>query len=70
MAEAVKQGYLGYIFFVIQMKGVKNFTPNKKMDPDFDRVLKEASEKGVKLLAYDCYVTENTIKLGNKVPIV
>jgi len=52
------------------MPSVKSFTPNKKMDPDFDRVLKEASEKGVKLLAYDCYITENTIKPGNKVPIL
>ncbi len=70
MIQAVEQGYQGYIFFVIQMKGVKSFTPNKKMDPEFARTLKEARERGVRLLAYDCYVSENMIKLGNRVPII
>ena len=28
LCEATKEGYEAYIFFVIQMKGVRYFTPN------------------------------------------
>lgn len=70
MIEAVKQGYLGYIFFLIQIPGVESFTPNQKMDPDFAQAISFASKNGVKLLAYDCHVTENMIKLGKRVPIL
>lgn len=33
LAEAVKAGYEAYILFVIQMKGIREFTPNQKRIP-------------------------------------
>lgn len=70
MIEAVKQGYEGSIIFVIQMKNVNYFTPNKEMDPDFSDALKKASEAGVRIKAYDCHVTEDEIIWGDEVPVV
>ena len=70
MIKAVKEGYAGYIIFLIQLKGAEEFTPNYKTDPEFAKNLKLAEESGVKLLAYDCLVTEDSITLNKEVPII
>lgn len=70
MAKAVQEGYEGYIFFLIQMKGIKYFTPNEKMDKEFASALKYARDNGVKILAYDSSVTENEIIMGNEISVV
>lgn len=69
MIEAVKNGYAGYIFFLIQMKEVGYFTPNKHTDPEFTKALNLAAKKGVKILAYDSIVSRDAILLGDKVDI-
>ena len=70
MTEAVKAGYRGCIFFLIQLKGVQYFTPNSLMDPEFNKALLEASKNGVEILAYDSVVNENSIELGSKIPVI
>lgn len=70
MIHAVAAGYGGYIFLLIQMKGVHCFRPNIKMDPDFAQALTLADAKGVTVLAYDAQVREDEIILGNKIPII
>lgn len=70
MIKAVEEGYQGYIFFLIQMKGVISFSPNSKTDKAFAAALKLAAEKGVKLLAYDSFVEEDKIVIGDRVDIV
>lgn len=59
LAKAAERGYLAYVLFVIQMKGVKYFTPNRKTHLEFAKALKEVSDAGVKVLAFDCMVEEN-----------
>ena len=70
LKEAVKNGYEAYVFFVIQMKGVKYFTPNKDTHPEFCLALKDAAESGVNVLAYDCEVKEDEICISDSVPVV
>ncbi len=70
MIKAVENGYKGYIFFLIQMKGVKSFSPNSKTDSNFAAALKLAVQKGVILLAYDSLVREDEIIIGDRVEIV
>jgi sugar fermentation stimulation protein A len=70
MIKAVGEGYGGYIFFLIQMKGVNAFTPNSLRDPRLAMALKEAREKGVTILVYDSIVTENHILLGSPVKLL
>lgn len=69
MIKAVEDGYAGFIFFLIQMKGVKYFTPFELRDPEFAEALKLASEKGVKILAYDSIVYEDEITIGAPVEV-
>lgn len=70
LCAAVKEGYESYVFFVIQMKHVKYFTPNMDTHPAFGAALKRAKAAGVHILAYDCIVSENSISIGQNVPVV
>ncbi len=70
MIKAVEEGYAGFIIFLIQMKGVKYFTPHELRDPEFARALKLAHEKGVTILAYDSIVQEDEITIGTPVDVL
>lgn len=70
MIKAVEAGYGGTIFFLIQMKNVQYFKPNAATDKEFSKALTLAAAKGVRLLAYDSFVCENEIVLGDRVPIL
>ncbi len=69
LAEAVKAGYRAYIIFVVQMENVKYFTPNRKTHPEFAQALLEASRAGVKVLAWDCLVTPDSMEINRQVPV-
>jgi len=69
MIDAVKEGYRGIIFFLIQMKGPKIFRLNWHMDRAFAEAIKLASENGVEILAYDSIVENNSIYLDKKIKI-
>ena len=70
LIRAKKDGYEAYVFFVIQMKDVRYFTPNTDTHPAFAEALKGAAEAGVKILAYDCEVTPESIAVRNPVDVV
>lgn len=70
LAEAVQEGWQAYVFFVIQMKDVCFFTPNRDTHPEFAKALLHASEKGVKILAYDCQVSKDEVHIKDPVPVV
>lgn len=69
LAEAVKKGYKAYILLVVQMKGVKYFTPNRDTHPEFADALVEAEREGVEILAYDCEVTKDSMGIHKPVPV-
>ena len=69
MIEAVKEGYKGVIFFLIQMKGPKEFRLNWKMDEKFAQAIKLASENGVEIIAYDSIVSDNGIYINKPIEI-
>ena len=70
LIEATKQGYECYVLFVIQMKGIEYFVPNRETQPAFADVLLRASGSGVRVLAYDCLVTQNSMTLDRPVEVV
>ncbi len=70
LIQARHAGYRCFVMFVIQMQGVKYFTPNKDTHPEFAEVLCRAREEGVELLAYDCLVTPETLEVNRPVPII
>ena len=69
LAEAVNEGYEAYLFFVVQMKGVKYFTLNSETDPKFAEAVRKAEEGGVKIIAYDCKVTAESMEINERVKI-
>lgn len=62
-------GYETYVMFLIQMSGPKVFSPNYDMHEEFGKEVEKAYKAGVKVLAYDCIVKEDTITLGDPVDI-
>lgn len=70
LVRAKKEGYETYVFFVIQMKDVRYFTPNTDTHPAFAETLKKAAAAGVKILAYDCEVTSDSITICEPVDVV
>lgn len=69
MISAVKEGYIGVIFFLIQMKGPHIFKLNSEMDPKFAEAIKLAYENNVDIIAYDSIVSTNNIILGDKIEV-
>lgn len=69
LTEAVREGYGAYVLFVIQMGSVRSLHPNDATDPEFGRALRQAAAQGVRILAVDCAVTEDTMTIGEFVPV-
>lgn len=70
LMRAGKEGYETYVFFVIQMKDVRYFTPNTDTHPAFAEALSRAAAAGVKILAYDCTVEPDKIAIADPVDVV
>lgn len=69
LSSAVKEGYECYVLFVVQMKGVKFFEPNRENGDDFYIALKNAKNAGVKILAYDCIVQRDSLEIDERVEV-
>ena len=70
LCNCVDLGYEAYIIFVIQMKGVEYFKPNSKTHPEFEIALKNAFNKGVNILAFDCDVNPDSIFINNEIKVI
>ena len=70
LQRCVEDGFGAYVLFVIQMSEVKHLHPNDATDPSFGRALREAAAAGVQVLAVDCDVTEDSMTIGQFVPVV
>ncbi len=70
LISCINDGYEAYILFVIQMKGITLFTPNYDTHREFGDALCKAEKAGVKILAVDCIVTENTIVIDDYIKIM
>lgn len=69
LEKALEEGYFAYIIFVVQLKGIRYFEPNDATHPLFGQALREAEKKGVKVLAYDCFVSADSIELADQVEV-
>ncbi len=70
LCNCVQEGYGAYIFFVVQMKNVKYFTPNEKTHPEFAQALRVAKQEGVQIYAVDCKVTPKEMKIEDFVDVI
>ena len=69
LERCVQEGYQAWAVFVIQMEGVRHFSPNWATHPQFGQALIQAQSAGVRLLAMDCHVTETSLAIRAQVPI-
>jgi len=65
LEASLEEGYEAYLMFLIQMTGPIAFIPNYEMHEEFATEVEKARALGVKVLAYDCEVSEDSISLGN-----
>ncbi len=69
LIEAKRQGYSASIIFVIQMKGVHRFEPNRAAHAAFADALQEAAAAGVEIQAFDCIVTRDSLTGDLSIPV-
>ena len=64
------EGWRCVLLVVIQMKGVRLFTPNWETQPEFGYALIEARSAGVEILAMDCDVRPGEVRIDRPVPVM
>ena len=70
LTACMAEGYEAAVCFVIQMAGMKQFSPNDATHPEFGQALREAAEAGVRVLAMECAVTPDSLKITRSIPVV
>ena len=69
LVRARLEGYEAVVCFVLQMAGMRSFSPNDETHPAFGEALRQAEAAGVQILAVECQVTPETLQISKEVPI-
>ena len=69
LVRCLEDGYEAYLLFVIQMADLRRFEPNWDTHPAFGEALLRARDAGVRILAYDCVVRPDSIRLNSPVEL-
>ena len=69
LAALKNEGFGAAILFVIQMKGITEFRPNDTTHKAFGDALRKAEKSGVKLYAYDCIITPDSMTIDQPVKL-
>ena len=67
LITAKKKGYDSYILYLIQREDCKSFKIAKDIDQEYKKAFGEALKNGVKILCYDCKLSNEEIKLNNQI---
>ena len=69
LCHCLEQGYEAAIVFVVQMSGMRYFTPNRRTHAAFATALEQAAASGVQLMALTCAVTPDSLIINGTLPI-
>lgn len=69
LATCADNGIGAMVLFVVQMKGVSQFRPNRVTHPEFADALAAAERAGVKIYAVDCKVAEGVAEIDGFLPV-
>lgn len=69
LVRAMEAGFDAYVIFVIQMSGMKHFEPNDTTHPEFGAELRRAAARGVKVVAAECDVRPDSVRISGTIPI-
>ncbi len=70
LAACRRAGYEAAVCFVLQMAGMRSFSPNDATHPAFGAALRAAAEAGVSVLAVECTVPADRLTLAKPVPVL
>ena len=70
LRRAVEEGWAATLFFVVQMEGVRSVAPNDRTHPAFGAALRQAVAAGVRVEAWDCAVTPDSLSIRRPVPVL
>lgn len=69
LVHLIERGYTAEMLFVVQRTDVKAFAPAAQIDPDYARLLKAATEKGLLVTAVAFEISENGISMSRVLPV-
>lgn len=69
LIRAKENGFYASVIFVIQMEGMKYFTPNDERHHEFGEALRYAEKMGVNILAFECRTTPDSLTLTKEVEV-
>lgn len=70
LIDCIKNGYNAIVVFVIQMEGMKFFTPNDGTHREFGEILRKASDCGLRIIALECKIESDSISAHKNVPVL
>lgn len=70
LERAAAEGLGATAFFVIQMEGMKDLAPNDVTHPAFGEALRHAAEHGVRVEAWECAVTPESLRIVRPVRVL
>ena len=69
LSQVSKDGDRAVMLYIVQRNDCEHFSVAKNIDPLYAKTLKESLKEGVEILAYECIVTEDEIKVYKPLPI-
>ncbi|WP_405384064.1 DNA/RNA nuclease SfsA [Phascolarctobacterium sp.] len=69
LCHAMGEGYGAAVVFVVQMEGMRYFTPNRRTHAAFADALAKAAAAGVRIMAVTCAVTPETLHINGTLPV-
>ena len=69
LERAAAEGLGATAFFVIQMEGMRDLAPNDVTHPAFGEALRHAAEHGVRVEAWECAVTPESLRIVRPVKV-
>ena len=67
LTTAKKKGYESYILYLIQREDCRSFKIAQDIDQEYKIAFTEALKNGVKMLCYDCKISNEEIILNNQI---
>ena len=67
LINAKKKGFRSYILYLIQREDCRSFKIAEDIDQEYKITFNEALKNGVRMLCYDCKLSNEEIKLNNQI---
>lgn len=69
LTKLAKDGHRAVMLYVVNREDAKVFRPADSIDPEYGQLLREAFKCGVEVLAYQCHLNEQEIRILNSIKV-